>query len=508
MTIGRTLCVAVNGIEGTVVEVEAMTGDGKPAFTIIGLPDTACRQAPDRIRAAATNCKLKMPREKITVNLSPANLTKQGSGYDLAIAMATLATRDDVDAALIRRVVHLGELGLDGTLRPVNAVLPAVLAARAAGVKTVVVPVANAREAGLVEGIEVVPAASLDTLVARYKAMRRRWRLPEPPELPTMSRVNTRSVPDMADVIGQPEARFALEVAAAGMHNLSMVGPPGAGKTMLAERLAGILPPLDDETALQATAVHSVLGVLKDGELVRRPPFVAPHHGASMTAIIGGGAGRVRPGAISRAHGGVLFLDEAPEFHREVLDALRQPLESGTVQVARSVGVFTYPARFQLVLAANPCPCGQGLTRNCTCSAPVLRTYRSRLSGPLLDRVDVQLRVHAVKRVTNAPPQETSEAIGERVLRARAAQRERWRAVGRMTNGSVPGPVLRSSAWRLPAEVTRPLDAQLDRGLLTLRGYDRCLRVAWTLSDLAGAPRPQAAHLLQALGLRSGQEAA
>lgn len=508
MTIARTLCVAVNGIDGTVVQVEAYTGSGQPVFQLVGLPDTACRQAPDRIKAAAANSDLCMPRERITVNLSPADLSKQGSGYDLAIAIATLATRKVVDPRLIREVVHLGELGLDGTLRPISAVLPAALAARASGIRTMVVPVENAHEASLVSGLNVVPAGSLVEVVHRYACLKRGIDPPVAPPLPQARSRSNRTIPDMCDVIGQPEARFALEVAAAGGHNLSMVGPPGAGKTMLAERLVGLLPPLSEETALQATAVHSVLGALRDGELISRPPFVAPHHGASMAAMVGGGTQRVRPGAISRAHGGVLFLDECAEFSREVLDALRQPLESGVVQVARSAGVFDYPARFQLVLAANPCPCGLGLTRSCVCSSSVLRTYRNKMSGPLMDRIDLQLQVHAVKRVQNAAPQEGTAVIAARVLQARERQRARWEAVGRITNGAVPGPVLRSSRWRLPAEVTRTLDQQLDRGVLTLRGYDRCLRVAWTLADLAGADRPQAAHLMQALGLRAGQVAA
>lgn len=508
MTLSRTLCVAVNGIDGTVVEVEAFAGPGQPGFTVIGLPDSACKQAPDRIRAAAANCDLLLPKQKITVNLSPAGLTKQGSGYDLAIALSVIATRGGVDPEQIEGVVHLGELGLDGTLRPVTGVLPAVLAARDRGVRTVVVPPGNAREAALVTGVDVVVASGLRDIVARYHALQRRRTPAEQPIPAEPPRRESTKVPDMADVIGQPEARFALEVAAAGAHNLSMVGPPGAGKTMLAERLAGILPALDDQCALETTAIHSVLGILRDGELVRRPPFVAPHHGASLAAMVGGGTQRVRPGAVSRAHGGVLFLDECPEFRREVLDALRQPLESGTVQVARAAGMFTYPARFQLVLAANPCPCGQGLSRSCVCPASVLRTYRNKLSGPLMDRVDVQLQVHAVKRVQDAPQQEPSAAVAERVLRARAVQAERWSRAGYATNASVPGSVLRDRRWRLPSEVTRAIDHQLDRGVLTMRGYDRCLRVAWTLSDLEGTARPTAQHVLQALGLRSVQEAA
>lgn len=510
MTLGRTRSVAVTGIHGRVVEVEADVSPGLPWFGVSGMPDTACRQAPDRIRAAANNCELELPKQRITVNLSPASLPKQGSGFDLAIAVAVLTCGGSIKPELVSDVVHLGELGLDGTVRAIPGVLPAVLAAVDAGATQVVVPVANAAEAQLVPGVEVVPVDNLAALVRRYSCMARRRPLPEPPPVPHRP-TEPRRAPDLADIVGQEEARYALEVAAAGGHHLAMVGPPGAGKTMIAERLPGLLPPLTRPQALEVTAIHSVLGELPDQVLIEQPPFVAPHHGTSMPAVVGGGSGRVRPGAVSRAHRGVMFLDECPEFRRDVLDALRQPLESGVVHVARADQVVTFPARFQLVLAANPCPCGQnyGKGSKCTCAPQRRRDYLSRMSGPLLDRVDVQLTMLPVTRAALAGPRgESSAQVAERVVAARARQAARWREIGRMRNGEVPGSILRSGRWRLPGEVTRGLDRAMETGALTLRGYDRCLRVAWTVSDLDGAPRPEFRQVEEARGLRSSGAAA
>ncbi|WP_235945281.1 ATP-binding protein [Metallococcus carri] len=325
MGVGRTRAVAVVGIEGTVVDIEADVSAGLPKFILGGLPDTACKQAPDRILAACANSDLKLSRQRITVNMSPADLPKQGSGFDVAIALAALAAGgDEVDTRVIRDVVHLGELGLDGTVRPLPGVLPAVLAAAAAGVRTVVVPEQNAREAALVSGVEVVPVRDLADLVVRYRCLARGK---QPPPLPVIEppSPSSRSLPDLRDVVGQPEARYAVEVAAAGGHHMAMIGPPGAGKTMIAERLPGILPALTEAEALEVTAIHSVLGQLEADVLVRHPPFVAPHHGTSLAAMVGGGSGRIRPGAVSRAHTGILFLDESSNgkctsFSKEVTD--------------------------------------------------------------------------------------------------------------------------------------------------------------------------------------------
>jgi len=510
VTLGRTRSVAVAGIHGCLVDVEADAAPGVPKFILSGMPDAACRQAPDRIRAAAGNCELELPRQRVTVNLSPASLPKQGSGFDVAIAVAVMVCRGTIKPQLVADVVHLGELGLDGTVRAIPGVLPAVLAAQGAGIRQVVVPAANAAEAALVPDIEVVPVDSLGALVQRYKCLAKGRPLPEPPPTPAPAEAVTR-VPDLADVVGQSEARYALEVAAAGGHHLAMIGPPGAGKTMIAERLPGLLPPLTREQALEVTAIHSVLGALPEQVLIDQPPFVAPHHGASMPAVVGGGSGRVRPGAVSRAHRGVMFLDECPEFRRDVLDALRQPLESGVVRVARADQVVTFPARFQLVLAANPCPCGQnyGKGSKCTCAPQRRRDYLSRMSGPLLDRVDVQLTMLPVTRASLAGPRgEASAQVAARVLDARRRQAKRWSPIGYSRNSEVPGAVLRSSAWRLPCHVTRGLDRAMELGQLTLRGYDRCLRVAWTISDLDGAGQPGFRQVEEARGLRAGSAAA
>lgn len=513
MTLGRTRAVAVSGIDGVPIEVEADSAPGLPAFSIVGMPDTACRQAPDRVRSAAANSALQLPRQRVTVNLSPASLPKQGSGFDVAIAIAALAAGGVVDNAQVADVVHIGELGLDGAVRAVPGVLPAVLAAAAAGFTKVVVPAENAAEAALVPGVEVLPATDLGALVTRYRLQHKGKPVP-PVVVPRNAPCSEPPVPDLSDVVGQFEARFALEVAAAGGHHMAMVGPPGAGKTMLAERLPGLLPPLSVEDALQVTAVHSVLGALGTGEDGRSPllthaPFVAPHHGASMASVVGGGSGRVRPGAISRAHRGVLFLDEAPEFRRDVLDALRQPLESGSVTIARADRVVRFPARFQLVLAANLCPCGAARDGACTCSPVLRRTYLNRLSGPLLDRVDVRLNLLPVSRASLAQGQgESTTVVAQRVQAARARQVSRWSKFGWRINADVPGTVLRAIPWRLPKEVSRPLDQQLEKGTLTLRGYDRCLRVAWTLADLAGERAPGPSHVSGASTLRTELRAA
>lgn len=513
MTLGRTRAVAVTGIDGVVIEVEADSAPGLPAFAIGGMPDAACRQAPDRVRSAAANTGLQLPRQRVTINLSPASLPKQGSGFDLAIAIAALAAAGVVDNAQVGHVAHIGELGLDGTVRAVPGVLPAVLAAVAAGVRTVMVPAENAAEAALVPGVEVVPATMLDEVVRRYRLQHRGKPVP-PVSIPAVPADDREALPDLVDVVGQVEARVALEVVAAGGHNMAMVGPPGAGKTMLAERLPGLLPPLPVEDALQVTAVHSVLGALPTGAEGRSPlithaPFVAPHHGASMASVIGGGSGRVRPGAISRAHRGVLFLDECPEFRRDVLDALRQPLESGSVTIARADRLVRFPARFQLVLAANPCPCGAARIDACSCTSMVKRNYLSRLSGPLLDRIDVRLNVLPVSRAALADGAgEPSSAVAQRVLAARERQAARWSRSGWRLNAEVPGSVLRAHPWRLPKETVMGLDADLEKGVLTLRGYDRCLRVAWTLADLAGEARPGPMQVAAASMLRTEVRAA
>ena len=512
--------MTLSGIDGHVVDVEADVASGLPAFTVTGLPDASLGEARDRVRAACHNSDVALPPRRITVNLSPASLRKAGTSFDVAIAVAVLAAGDVIPHRAPEGVVHLGELGLDGRVRAVRGVLPMVLAAARAGVRRVVVPMANVAEASLVTDVEVFGARSLAGLVAAYRG--------EPaPDLDDQAddafdddaaRSGTGadiepSALDLADVVGQVEARHALEVAAAGSHHLFLLGPPGAGKTMLAARLPGLLPDLDDASALEVTAVHSLAGALPAGcGLVVRPPFVDPHHTSSPAAVVGGGSGVPRPGAASRAHRGVLFLDEAPEFDVRVLDALRQPLENGELVIHRAAGHARYPARFQLVMAANPCPCGNasGKGVDCTCTPIARRRYLHRLSGPLLDRVDLQVQVLPVTRavLAGAEAPEPTERVAGRVRDARAAQALRWAGTSWRVNAEVPGHELRRGRWRLPAATTRTIDAAIERGTLTVRGYDRVLRTAWTLADLGGRERPVTDDVEQAAALRQHQAAA
>lgn len=503
MGFGRTRGLTLAGVEGRVVTVEAQCSSGLPVFVMSGLADSACRQATDRVRPAIRNLGVTLSAGRWTINLSPAGLPKTGSGLDLSIATALLAADGLLDGRLTDPVAHVGEVGLDGTIRPVAGTLPMVAAAAAAGVPEVLVCPASAQEAALVDGIRVVTVRTLEQVREFYEA--RAAGLDPVVVRPAPARGVPTTVPDLTDVVGQAVARSALEVAAAGGHNLMLVGPPGAGKTMLAQRLPGILPPLAQEDALAVTAIHSVLGLLpSDDVLLRRPPFVAPHHGASMAAVIGGGSGAVRPGAVSRAHRGVLFLDEAPEFRRDVLDGLRQPLESGEVVVARADRHVRLPARFQLVLAANPCPCGGAGV--CSCAPLHRHRYLSRLSGPLLDRVDIKVGVRAVARADlTLGPGESSALVARRVGAARARQQERWHGQQWSLNAEAPGSALRQGRWRLPGRARRPLDEALDLGTVTLRGLDRCLRVAWTLADLQGVDTPGYEHVLHALHLREAE---
>ncbi|MFI1889469.1 YifB family Mg chelatase-like AAA ATPase [Streptomyces jumonjinensis] len=524
MAFARTCSVALVGVEGVVVEVQADLERGVAAFALVGLPDKSLVESRDRVRAAVVNSGAEWPQMKLTVGLSPASVPKGGSGFDLAVACAVLGAAERIDPAAIADLVLIGELGLDGRVRPVRGVLPAVLAAAEAGYRQVVVPERTAGEAALVPGVSVLGVRSLRQLIAVLTdaPVPEEEPVPEGSPDPMLSGLLVPGAgvgtglaatqaegPDLADVAGQHLARRALEVAAAGGHHLMLHGPPGAGKTMLAERLPGVLPPLTRQEALEVTAVHSVAGILPPGEpLVRTPPYCAPHHSATMPALVGGGNGLPRPGAVSLAHRGVLFLDETPEFTGKALDALRQPLEAGHVVVARSGGVVRLPARFLLVLAANPCPCGRHALHGggCECPPAVVRRYQARLSGPLLDRVDLRVRVEPVSRgdlLGRGGRGESTATVAARVRAARARAAARLCGTPWTVNSEVPGHELRTR-WPVAPGALGAAERDMERGLLTARGLDRVLRVAWTLADLSGRDSPRADDVGLALELRTG----
>ena len=504
MALARTLAVALTGLDGQLVEVECDISTGLPGLSFTGLPDASVSESRDRLRSAIVNSEAEWPNHKVTVALLPADVRKVGSRFDLAVGVAVLAAGGQVPADSVAGAVWIAELGLDGRLRPVRGVLPAVLAARRHGVRRVVVAAGNATEAALVSDVDVRCAERLRDVEA--------WLTGDGPALdqvaPGAAGPPDTAGPELADVVGQPLAKRALEIAAAGGHHLYLAGAPGAGKTMLAERLPGLLPPLDDAAAMEVSAVHSIAGLLADRPaLVRRPPLQAPHHTASVAALVGGGTRLARPGAVSLAHHGVLFLDEAPLFSATALDALRQPLESGYVVLHRSGGAVRYPARFQLVLAANPCPCGQPPAR-CTCAPMTRRRHDQRLSGPLMDRIDLRVQVEPVAHGDLLDPgaeRETTAAVAARVAAARSAAAERWRELPWELNAAVPGAELRKPRWLLPRPVLRPAHAFLEQGSLSARGLDRVLRVAWTIADLSGHATPDADDVAEALYFRTGR---
>ncbi|MGF1663281.1 MAG: YifB family Mg chelatase-like AAA ATPase [Kineosporiaceae bacterium] len=510
--LGRTVGAALVGVDGHRIEVEALVSSGLVSWTVVGLPDAAVLEARDRVRAALLASGHAPPQARVTVNLSPASLPKAGSGLDLALAVGVLAATGAVPGS-VAAVAHVGELGLDGRLRPVRGVLPLVLGLARVGVTTVVVPAACAPEARLVPGMRVLAARSLSDVIARHRGEPGAAAVPAvlpgadgpgDPDDPGPDAVPGGEDPgDLADVVGQPLGRRVVEVAAAGGHHLLLQGPPGTGKTMLAARVPGLLPDLDDDDAVTVTAIHSVCGTLTGPGLLRRPPVEDPHHTASVAAVVGGGAGLPRPGAASRAHAGVLLLDEAPEFSRPVIDALRQPLETGTIVLHRSRGTARLPARFLLVLTANPCPCARP-AEACTCRSAERARYGRRLSGPVLDRIDLRVELPPVGAGHWAAGDgEPSAAVAGRVLAARRVARDRWRPTGHRLTSEVPGSVLRSPRYRPEPAVLARLARAVDAGALSGRGADRCLRVAWSLADLAGRVVPGRAEVDEALDLRT-----
>ncbi|OBK72408.1 YifB family Mg chelatase-like AAA ATPase [Mycobacterium sp. 1274761.0] len=497
MALGRAFSVAVQGLEGEIVEIEAHIASGLPGVHLVGLPDTALQESRDRVRAAITNCGSDWPKTRLTLALSPATLPKMGSVYDLALAVAVLSADGRKPWPRLEKTVLLGELALDGRVRPVKGVLPAVLTAKRQGWPAAVVPIHNLREASLIDGIEVLGARTLGQLKAWLSG---KAQLAERVEAPTAVRQDDT---DLADVVGQTHARFAIEVAAAGAHHITLTGPPGVGKTMLAQRLPGLLPGLTPDEALEVTAIHSVAGLLSgDTPLITRPPFVAPHHTSSVAALVGGGSGMARPGAVSRAHRGVLFLDEYAEVSTNALEALRTPLEDGEIRLARRDGVARYPARFQLVLASNPCPCASPDPCDCVCTSAAKRRYVTKLSGPLADRVDLQVVMHRERAgAFTAEAGESTATVRERVRAAREVAADRWQPYGIRTNAEVSGVLLRRR-FRLGAQAMQPVKTASDRGVLSIRGVDRTLRVAWTLADLAGRTAPGVEDVKTALSFR------
>ena len=498
--------ISLQGLEGRVVCVEVDISAQLPAFVLVGLPDASLSESTARVRAACSNSGFQFPSQKILVNLSPASVPKSGSGFDLAIAIGVLAAMGVVPIQKLGGMCFIGELALDGKVQPILGVLPMLLAARRSGLNVVVVPEANLAEAMLVEGIEVMGCRSLLQLV-RYLRGEGGLCLEIPQANAESTPSATPQLLDLNQVVGQDEAVAGLLVAAAGGHHISMIGAPGSGKTMLAERLPTILPRLSVEESLEVAAIESIVGVAKLTEgLSLQPRFQAPHHSASVAAIIGGGNSLPKPGAVSRAHHGVLFLDEAPEFQVNVLEALRESLESGRVQVNRSAGSAVFPAEFQLVLAANPCPCGNFgvLGKDCKCGVLRRRRYGARLSGPLRDRIDIRLEIQpiSVAAAAGLPSGSlTSQQAMEKVSNARAAAAVRLKPLGYSRNAQMPGPILKAH-FNPGRKAIAQLDRNLAAGRTSMRGYDRCLRVAWTIADLEGAGSPTAEHVFQAVTLR------